>query len=76
MKVDEIYLKVKGRWVYFYCAIDKRGHTLDFYPSPTRKAKVANRFLAKALNGLKVLEKPKTINTDKAAAYTVSHQRP
>jgi transposase-like protein len=35
-KVDETYLKVKGRWVYLYRAIDKRGHTIDFYLSPTR----------------------------------------
>lgn len=71
-KVDETYLKVKGRWVYLYRTIDKRRHTIDFYLSPTRNAKAAKRFLGKALHRLKDWEKPKTINTDKAAAYTVA----
>ena len=34
-KVDEIDIKVKGKWVYLYRAIDKRGQTIDFYLSPT-----------------------------------------
>lgn len=71
-KVDETYLKVKGRWVYWYRAIDKRCHTIDFYLSPTRNAKAAKRFLGKALHGLKDGEKPRTINADKAATYTVA----
>jgi hypothetical protein len=27
---DETYIKVKGKWAYYYRAIDKFGKTLDF----------------------------------------------
>jgi transposase-like protein len=27
--VDETYLKVRGRWVYLYRAVDKQGKTLE-----------------------------------------------
>ncbi|AQS39775.1 DDE domain [Shewanella psychrophila] len=30
-KVDETNIKVKGKWVYLYRAVDKQGHTVDFY---------------------------------------------
>ena len=30
-RVDETYVRVKGRWKYLYRAIDKGGATLDFY---------------------------------------------
>ena len=69
---DETYVKVAGEWVYLYRAIDKMGDTIDFYLSPTRRAKAAKRFLGKALNGLKDWEKPLKINTDKAPAYGVA----
>lgn len=68
-RVDETYVKVKGKWVYLYRAVDKRGDTIDFYLSSTRNAEAAKRFLGKALAGLKDGEKPETINTDKAQAY-------
>src|SRR5699024_3741153 len=29
-RVDETYIKIKGRWHYFYRAIDSHGLTLDF----------------------------------------------
>ena len=68
-RVDETYIKVKGRWMYLYRAIDKDGYTIDFYLSQTRNAKAAKRFLAKALRSLKEWAHPKTINTDKNPAY-------
>jgi IS6 family transposase len=71
-RVDETYVKVRGRWTYLYRALDKHGNTIDFYLSPTRNAKAAKRFLGKALNGLKDWEKPKVINTDKASTYRIA----
>ena len=44
-QVDDTYVKVKGKWVYLYKAIDKRGQTVDFYLSSRRNAKAAKRFL-------------------------------
>ena len=53
-RVDETYVKVRGKWVYLYRVLDKHGNTIDFYLSPTRNAKAAKCFLGKALNGLRI----------------------
>jgi hypothetical protein len=29
-RVDETYVRVKGRWTYLYRAVDSRGQTIDF----------------------------------------------
>ena len=71
-RVDETYVKVRGKWSYLYRAVDKLGNTIDFYLSPTRNTKAAKRFLAKALRGLKDWEQPEVINTDKAPAYAAA----
>ena len=71
-RVDETYIKVKGRWTYLYRAVDRDGGTIDFYLSSTRNAKAAKRFLGKALNGPKDWQKPLTINTDKAPTYSIA----
>ena len=52
-RVDETYVKVKGEWTYLYRAVDKQGHTIDFYLSPTRNTQAAKRFLGKALKSMK-----------------------
>ena len=57
-RLDETYVKVRGKWTYLYRAVDKRGDTIDFYLSSTRSAKAAKRFLGEALRGLKDWEKP------------------
>lgn len=71
-RLDETYIKVRGKWTYLYRAVDKHGDTIDFYLSSTRNAKAAKRFLGKALNGLKAWQKPSTLNTDKAPSYGVA----
>jgi transposase-like protein len=48
-RVDETYLKVRGRWVYLYRAVDKEGNTVDFRLSPKRDAAAAKAFFRKAL---------------------------
>ena len=47
-RVDETYLKVKGR--YLYRAVDSRGQTIDFRLSAKRDAAAAKRFFRKALH--------------------------
>ena len=64
-RVDETYIKVKGKWFYLYRTVDKRGHTIDFYLSPTRNIKAAKKFLGKALKKQKAWGVPSSINTDK-----------
>ena len=68
-RVDETYVKVKGKWVYLYRALDKNGDTIDFYLSSTRNSNAAKRFLSKALRSIPRDAHPITINTDKNPAY-------
>jgi IS6 family transposase len=68
-RVDETYVKVKGKWAYFYRALDKFGHTIDFYLSSSRNMIAAKRFLGKALKSLKTWAHPTSITTDKAPSY-------
>src|SRR3546814_8925745 len=42
-RLDETYVKVRGKWTYLYRAVDKRGDTIDFYLSSTRGAKEIGR---------------------------------
>ncbi len=49
MRVDETYIKVKGKWKYLYRAVDSNGNTLDFLLSAKRDKKAAKRFLKKVL---------------------------
>ena len=62
-RIDETYVKVRGKWAYLYRALDKLGNTIDFYLSATRNTKAAKRFLGKALRGLKDWELPEVLNT-------------
>ena len=48
-RVDEMYLKVRGRWTYLYRAVDRDGNTVDFRRSRTRDVAAAKAFFRKAL---------------------------
>src|ERR1700675_4059218 len=50
-RVDETYIRVKGKWVYLYRAVESTGSTIDFLLSARRDTAAAKRFLAKALGG-------------------------
>ena len=67
-RVDETYIRVKGKWVYLYQAVDSSGATIDFLLSAKRDAAAAERFLAKALGG-ENHSAPRVINTDQHAGY-------
>ncbi|MGI4943886.1 MAG: DDE-type integrase/transposase/recombinase, partial [Janthinobacterium lividum] len=67
-RVDETYVRVKGRWTYPYRAVDSRGHTIDFLLSARRDAASARRFYRKAM-GQPHAVNPRTITVDKNAAY-------
>ena len=47
-RVDESYVRIKGRWFYLYKAIDSVGGTIDFYLSVFRSAEAAKALFAKA----------------------------
>lgn len=67
-KVDETYIKIKGKNRYLYRAIDSKGNTLDFLLTAKRDAKAAKRFLWKVLRQGHS-HTPRVINTDKDKAY-------
>ncbi len=48
-RVDETYIKIRGRWMYLYRAIDNSGNTVEFWFSERRNPTAAKRFLHKAL---------------------------
>ncbi|MDZ4876898.1 MAG: IS6 family transposase ISAcma1 [Chroococcidiopsis cubana SAG 39.79] len=67
-RVDETYIKVKGKDKYLYRAVDSDGNTLDFLLTAKRDAEAAKRFFRKTLNAVHTQE-PRVINVDKNAAY-------
>ena len=66
-RVDETYIRIKGKWKYLYRAIDKDGKTIDFLLSHSRDANAAKRFFKKALKHC--LEVSLRMTTDKNPAY-------
>ena len=67
-RVDETYVKVRGKWMYLYRALDSNGQTLDFLLNETRSKRAAKRFFRKVL-GQSHVTKPRVINVDQNAAY-------
>ena len=62
-RMDETYIKVKGRDMYLYRAVDKYGNTVDFLLTKRRQKMSAQKFFNKAIgnNG-----KPRIVNIDKS----------
>jgi len=48
-RMDEMYIKVKGRRTYLYRAVDRDGETLDFMLSERRDLAAARRFFRRAI---------------------------
>jgi len=68
-RLDETYVKIKGKSASLYRAVDKDGHTIDFLLTPTRDRDAAETFLHKAIRtqGL-----PEKITIDKSGANTAA----
>ncbi len=49
-RVDETYIKIRGKWSYLYRAVDKHGKTVDFLLRPDRGIAAAQAFFRKALS--------------------------
>jgi transposase-like protein len=48
-RVDETYVKIRGKWVCLNRAVDRDGNTIGFRLSPKRGVAVAKAFFRKAL---------------------------
>ena len=68
-RMDETYIKVKGRDMYLYRAVDKYGNTVDFLLTRRRQKMSAQKFFNKAIgnNG-----KPRIVNIDKSGSNNSS----
>src|SRR6476661_3497084 len=62
IRIEETYVRVKGKWRYLYRALDSTGATIGFLLSTNRDAEAARRFLAT----------PRLISTGKHAAYPLA----
>ena len=47
--VDETFVRIAGRWMYLFRAVDSSGQTVDFYLSETRDREAAKIFLKQAM---------------------------
>ena len=47
--MDETYIRVEGKWVYLYRAVDKYGDTIYFMLRAKRDKSVAKAFFKKAI---------------------------
>ena len=64
--VGETYVKVAGRWVYLYRAVDQYGEVIDVLVSEKRDLAATRRFFLSAHeHGLR----PTEVTTDQAPAY-------
>jgi transposase-like protein len=68
-RVDETYVKIRGKWVYLYRAVDGAGQTVDFRLSGKRDVGAAKAFFRKAMKTQG--SAPRTITLD---GYAASHR--
>jgi transposase, IS6 family len=47
--MDETFVRIAGKWLYLFRAVDSQGQTVDFYLSETRDREAAKLFLKQAL---------------------------
>ncbi|CDG49809.1 IS6-like element ISCca2 family transposase [Cardinium endosymbiont of Bemisia tabaci] len=49
-RMDETYVKMNGKWIYLYRAVDRYGDTVDFFLSESRDKSAALYFFRKAIS--------------------------
>jgi putative transposase len=68
-RMDETYVKIKGKAAYLYRAVDKDGQTIDFLLTPTRDREAAEAFLYKAI---RTQGRPEKITIDQSGSNTAA----
>lgn len=66
------HIKVNGKWVYLYRAVDKEGHTIDFMLSERRDRRSVLKFFKKAIGSSGL---PQKVNIDKSGSNTAALER-
>src|SRR5699024_11582801 len=67
-RIDETYIKIKGKWSYLYRTIDAEGHTLDIWLRKQRDNHSAYAFIKRLI---KQFGKPQKVITDQAPSTKV-----
>jgi putative transposase len=70
--LDEVFLKINGRFHYLWRPVDQDGDVLDILVQSRRDKKAAKRFFRKLLKGLRYA--PRVIITDKLRSYHAAQQ--
>ena len=71
-KMDETYIKIKGKWHYLYRAIDADGLTLDIWLRKKRDTQAACAFLKRLV---KQFDEPRVLVTDKAPSIASAFKK-
>ncbi|EAC9707124.1 IS6 family transposase, partial [Listeria monocytogenes] len=71
-RMDETYIKVKGKWHYLYRAIDSTGLTLDIWLRKNRDKQAAYAFFKRLI---KQFGEPRVFVTDKAPSLSSAFNR-
>lgn len=71
-RMDETYIKVKGKWHYLYRAIDSSGLTLDIWLRKKRDSKAAYAFFKRLV---KQFNEPRVLVTDKAPSLSCAFKQ-
>ena len=68
-RMDETYIRVRGKWKYLYRAVDTDSQTIDFLLTAKRDAAAALRFFRKAIRHH---GEPEVVTIDKSGANTAA----
>src|SRR3981189_265310 len=68
-RIDETYVKIRGKWCYLYRAVDRAGRTVDFRLSAKGEVAAAKAVFRKAIKGQQ--RAPRIITLD---GYAASHR--
>jgi transposase-like protein len=70
-RFDETYIKIKGKWMFLYRAVDPHGQTIDFMLSAKRDRHAAKRFFRKMMQSDHAAP-PYAMTVDKNPAYPIA----